>query len=67
MLSQWVEPREYRLRSGEWVPQATIFTEVPGALDVETVVSSRDLRFATRQEARAHSEALGRMAIAQAH
>jgi hypothetical protein len=57
-----VHTREYQLQTGEWIPQAQVWVVIPGGIEATQISSSRDVRFATREEARAHSERLGQQA-----
>jgi hypothetical protein len=61
-----IEPREYQLRTGEWVPQAQVWVVVVGGIDVHTVMSRRGVNFDTREQARAHSERLGQLWVNEA-
>lgn len=58
-----IHTREYQLQTGEWVPQAQLWVVTPGGLEATQITSNRDVKFATREEARAHSERLAQKAV----
>ena len=62
MICGEIETKEYLLRSGGWVPKARVWLVTPRRT-FQDVYWDSDTSFATREEARAHSERLGQQAV----
>jgi len=56
----WWEPKQYQLRSGEWVSKVNLYETVPDGVEATLLLAPEGKRFATEDEARAYSEAMAR-------
>ncbi len=56
----WWEPKQYELKTGQWVPKVHLYETVPGGIEASLLMAPENRRFATEGEAREYSIAMAR-------
>lgn len=54
------EPKQYQLKTGEWVPKVNLYETVPGGIEASLLLAPDGKRFPTEAEARDYSVAMAR-------